>query len=331
MRQRKEEHRGKLRCGKPRFCIAVVMAVCMAFFLAFPSLALASSGTPIPPDKPGVSAAPSYNPYSPKPGEGEPQTDFYIMVLQGKYILTVVVTDQTDGKPLAGVRVELQDPDHPKVPPITGTSQALHMTDSSGKIKITLIPDPGQTRRYKIVIDHFGYDSYESDPFTVTKDMEKDVQLIPSPPQPEHDRDHDKKPIAPPAVTSPGAAVLPPAIPSTTSSGIATPPAVSVTNGAISGSAENHPTTKSGTKGKQAMTGGKGSTSQSAVQNQGKNPSQSASGSLSENKNGQTGSVHWFILVGLILTCALGIGRLWRIKQLLKEREAGEEPEKKED
>lgn len=333
MRQMKEEHR-----RKPWFCIGVVAAVCMVFVLAFPSLALAaSSGTPTPPDKPDVSDPPShYYPYDPEKQEqenpdvpdGSPRTDFYIMVLQGKYILTVVVTDQTDGKPLAGVRVELQDPDQPKVPPITGASQALHMTDGNGRIKITLIPNPGKTRRYKIVIDHFGYDPYESDPFTVTGNMEKDVQLIPSPPLPEHDRDHDKKPIVPPAVTAPGAAVSPPAIPSAMPPAIATAPAVNTANGTAPQPGEG---TTGGTKGNQTMAGGKGYTSQSAVQNRGETPSQLASGPVSQNGSGHTGYVHWLILAGIFLTCVFGIGRLRRIRQLLKEMEAGEEAEDKED
>lgn len=102
--------------------------------------------------------------------------------------LTIKVVDQESSAPLAGVVVKLTDPDHPGVPPITGSPDGgSHTTDAKGIIVIELFPDP--VKRYQIKVSHTGYQPYVGDIFTINADTEKRVELVKQTPAPGGDDD----------------------------------------------------------------------------------------------------------------------------------------------
>lgn len=97
--------------------------------------------------------------------------------------LTIEVVDKESGAPLSGVVVKLTDPDHPDTPPITGSPEGVsHTTDDTGKIVISLFPDPD--KRYQIKVDHTGYRPYVGDIFMINADTEKLVELERQTPDP---------------------------------------------------------------------------------------------------------------------------------------------------
>lgn len=287
--------------------IAAAAAVCLALVLAFPAWTLAASSHEItPPAKPGVSDAPSYGyPDTTIPDDKQPHTDFYIMVptlLPGhehdtdtgkQVMLTVIVTDKITRKPLAGVRVEIQDPDRLGVPSITGSREELHMTDSSGTLQIALFPDP--KKRYQISINHLGYQPYTGRPFTVEASQEMRIELVPT-----------VAVLSPPAiVTEPG--IRPPSVPAVTSPQKGDKP----TKGG-----------KGGKHGEQAMTEEGEASTQSAIENETQEePYQPALDHMGGSGQGSQASTHWFILVSAALTGLLGGWRLWRIHRHVTELE----------
>lgn len=96
---------------------------------------------------------------------------------KGQIFLTIQVVDQESGNPLPDVIVDLTDPDHPGIPPITGSPEGVsHTTDSQGKIVISLFSNPD--KRYQIEVRHIGYRLYTGNIFTLTNDTSIRVELV---------------------------------------------------------------------------------------------------------------------------------------------------------